>query len=262
MKNLFDTLEANKKRRTPFYKSDEFSFFMSNRGSLGKVPRFSFLDDIREDDFDIMRANIIIHSYLNKVVFEEEMLNFENYMKSGESIDHVKLIQTLRERMIDLPYFKEENEKDKIYIPFFSRALNQSYLNEPEKFLVDPYKGLKDNFKDTLVDPFDTYGSEIYNSHFSRLVKIASVDKETAFFHYDTNTIYFVNEQGRLDASIVLFDKYIRHPNYSHMLERIRPVVDSYFSFDRDGLVNNLYDNGFISAHLLHRIKFHDWAKL
>ena len=80
--------------------------------------------------------------------------------------------------------------------------------------------------------------------------------------HYDTNTIYFINEQGRLDASIVLFDRYIRHPNYSHMLERIKPVVDAYFDFDREGVINALYDNGFISSHLLHLIRFHDWTKL
>ncbi|MBO4703633.1 MAG: hypothetical protein J5617_02245, partial [Bacilli bacterium] len=112
------------------------------------------------------------------------------------------------------------------------------------------------------VDPFDTYGSELYNSHFSRLVKVKQEDKETAFFHYDTNTIYFVNEQGRLDGTVVLFDRYLRRPSYSHMLERIRPVVDAYFNFDREGFINALYDNGFISSHLLHLIRFHDWAKL
>ena len=101
-------------------------------------------------------------------------------------------------------------------------------------FRADPTTILfTENFKDTVIDPFDAYGNELYNSHFSRLVKIRSEDKETAFFHYDTNTIYFVNEQGRLDASIVLFDRYIRHPNYSHMLTRIKPVVDAYFNFDR-----------------------------
>ena len=150
----------------------------------------------------------------------------------------------------------------KIYIPFFSRSLNQIYFDEPEKLLTSPYAGLKDKFQDTVIDPFDTYGSEVYNSHFSRLVKIRQDDKEAAFFHYDTNTIYFVNEQGRLDTSIVLFDRYIRHPNYAHMLERIKPVVDAYFAFDREALIKALHENGFISNTLLNLIKFRDWAKL
>ena len=87
-------------------------------------------------------------------------------------------------------------------------------------------------------------------------------DKETAYFHYDTNTIYFVNEEGRLDASVVLFDRYIRHPNYAHMLERIKPVVDAYFAFDREAFIKALHDHGFLSSQLMHIIRFRDWAKL
>lgn len=60
----------------------------------------------------------------------------------------------------------------------------------------------------------------------------------------------------------MLFDRFIRHPNYSHMLERIYPVVDAYFNFDREALIRALNENGFISSHLLHLIRFHDWAKL
>ena len=259
MKSLFNYLAKKAKKRKAFAQSEEFHFFLENRHLLMRLPQFVHFFDLENDSFQVMRANIILYSYLNKCKMEDEINNLGKYLNSNKK-NQTSFIKSFHEIISELPYFQEGN--DKIYIPFFSRALNQSYLNEPEKFLIDPYKGLKDNFKDTLVDPFDTYGSELYNSHFSRLVKILTIDKETAFFHYDTNTIYFVNEQGRLDASIVLFDKYIRHPNYSHMLERIRPVVDAYFAFDREAMINSLYENGFISAHLLHRIKFHDWAKL
>lgn len=254
MKSLFDTLESNKKHRIPFLKSEEFSFFLSNRGLLGKVARFSYLDDPRQSDFDVMRANIILHSYLNKVAFEEEMVNFENYMKNGETIDHVKIIQTLREKMVDCPYFKEENEKEKIYIPFFSRSLNALYSHEPEKLLVAPYNNLKDQFSDSVIDPFDTYGAELYNSNFTRLLKIKKVGKVTAYFHYDTYTIYFVNDQGRLDDKLVLFDRHMKHPSYSHMLDRISPVIDAYFAYDRSALINALHDNELISSKMLYII--------
>ena len=254
MKNLYETLAKNRKRRIPFYKSDEFSFFMSNRGLLSKVPRFSYLDDVREDDFDIMRANIIIHSYLNKVAFEEEVVNFEEHLKAGETIDHVKLIQTLRERMLDCPYFKEENEKDKIYIPFFSRSLNALYFREPEKLLELPYSNLKDQFADSIIDPFDTYGSELFNSNFTRLLKVKTVENITAYFHYDTNTIYFVNNQGRLDNKLVLFDRHMKRVSNSHMLDRISPVIDAYFNSDRAALINALHDQELISSKLLYHI--------
>lgn len=254
MRTLFETLEKYKKHRTPFLKSDEYSFFMSNRGSLGKVARFSFLDDARESDFDIMRANIIIHSYLNKVAFEQEMENFENYIKNGENIDHIKIIQALREKMVDCPYFKEEGEKDKIYIPFFSRSLNSLYFHEPEKLLVSPYNNLKEQFADSVIDPFDTYGAELYNSNFTRLLKVKTFNNVTAYFHYDTYTIYFVNDQGRLDNKIVLFDRHMKRPSYSHMLDRISPVIDAYFANDRSGVINALHDQDLISSKMLYNI--------
>ena len=259
MKNLFDYIASKAKRRKGFEKSEEFRFFLENRHLLNRIPRFINFYDLDSDPFEIMRANIILQAYLNKAKMEEEINSLNTYIVSNKK-NHAQFVKSFHEIVSELPYYQED--KDKIFIPFFTRSLNQIYFEEPEKLLTYPYNGLMENFKDTVIDPFDTYGSELYDSHFSRLVKIKKDDKETAFFHYDTNTIYFVNEQGRLDANIVLFDRYIRHPNYAHMLERIKPVVDAYFAFDREAFINALYNNGFISSHLLHLIRFRDWAKL
>jgi len=260
MKKLFDYIASRAKRRKGFEKSEEFRFFLDNRHLLTKIPRFVNFYDVENDPFEIMRANIILQAYLNKAKMEEEIRNLSSYINVNNKKNHAQFLKSFHEIISEQPYYQEGQKK--IYIPFFTRSLNQIYFDEPEKLLTSPYAGLKDRFQDTVVDPFDTYGSELYNSHFSRLVKVKQEDKETAFFHYDTNTIYFVNEQGRLDGTVVLFDRYLRRPSYSHMLERIRPVVDAYFNFDREGFINALYDNGFISSHLLHLIRFHDWAKL
>ena len=259
MKKLFDYIASKAKRRKGFEKSEEFRFFLEYRHLLNRIPRFINFYDFDSDPFDVMRANIILQAYLNKTKMEEEVNNLKNYIDASKK-NRTNFVKSFHEIISELPYYQEDNNK--IFIPFFTRSLNQIYIDDPEKLLTYPYSGLAENFKDTVIDPFDTYGSELYNSHFSRLVKIKKEDKETAFFHYDTNTIYFVNEQGRLDTSIVLFDRYIRHPNYSHMLERIKPVVDAYFSFDREAFLSALYNNGFISSHLLHRIRFRDWAKI
>ncbi|MBP5574969.1 MAG: hypothetical protein J6X50_04460 [Bacilli bacterium] len=259
MKNLFTYVASKAKRRKTFESSEEFHFFIEHRHILMHFPQFIHFYDAENDPFQMMRANIILQAFINKMKMEEEATNLDKYLDSSKK-NHDNFDISFHEIIYELPYYEEEN--DKIYIPFFPRSLNQIYLNEPEKLLTSAYSNLQEDFKDTLIDPFDTYGSELYNSHFSRLVKIKTVDKETAFFHYDTNTIYFVNEQGRLDAGIVLFDRYIRHPSYSHMLERIKPVVDAYFAFDRNGLIDALYMNGFISNRLLRRIRFRDWAKV
>ena len=259
MKKLFNYIARKAKSRTSFEKSEEYRFFLENRHFLTKMPRFLGLYDLDSDPFEVIRANVILQAYLNKSKMEQEVHNLSNYISVNKK-NHAHFIKSFHEIISEQPYFQDG--EDKIFIPFFTRSLNQIYHDDPEKLLTYPYNGLVDNFKDTVVDPFDTYGSELYNSHFSRLVKVKQEDKETAFFHYDTNTIYFVNEQGRLDGTVVLFDRYLRRPSYSHMLERIRPVVDAYFNFDREGFINALYDNGFISSHLLHLIRFHDWAKL
>lgn len=252
MRNLYETLEKKQKKRTSFEKSEEYLFFLENRGLLSKIPRFAFMDNPQADEFDIMRANILINSYLNKTLVEEEMVNFEEYSKKGQPIDHLKLLQTLREKMVDKPYFKDD--KDKIYITFFSRTLNQLYNREPEKLLNPPYSDLKEHFADTVIDPFETFGAELFNSNFTRLIKIKEEENITAFFHYDTNTIYFVNNQGRTDSKIVLFDKYMHHPSYSHMIDRIKPVVNAYFAHDRTALINALHDQELISSRLLYQI--------
>ena len=257
MKRLFDYIASRAKKRKGFEKSEEFRFFLENRHLLTKLPRFVHFYDLDNDPFEVIRANIILQAYINKTKMEEEVNSLGNYITVNKK-NHAHFIKSYHEIISELPYYQDD--KDKIFIPFFTRSLNQIYNEEPEKLLTYPYNGLKDNFKDTVVDPFDTYGSELYNSHLSRLVKIKKDDKETAYFHYDTNTIYFINDEGRLDASVVLFDRYIRHPNYSHMLERIRPVVDAYFAFDREAFLKALNENGFLSSTLLRLIKFRDWA--
>ena len=259
MKKLFSYIASKAKKRKDFEKSAEYRFFLENRHFLTKIPRFLTFYDIEGEPFEVMRANIVLQAYLNKVKMEEEIRNLSTYINVNKK-NHNHFVKSFHEIISEQPYYQDG--EDKIFIPFFTRSLNQIYHDDPEKILTYPYNGLADNFKDTIIDPFDTYGSELYNSQFSRLVKIKQVEKETAFFHYDTNTIYFINEQGRLDTSVVLFDRYIRHPSYSHMLERIKPVVDAYFAFDRDKFIMALHDNGFISSHLLHLIRFHDWAKL
>ena len=260
MKRLLKYIASKAKKRTTFEQSEEFQFFLDNRHYLTRLPKFSAFYEPGDEPFNVIRANVVLYSYINKMTMEAEIINLKSYISGNSKSNRANFVKSYHEIISEQPYYQEG--KNKIYIPFFSRSLNQIYFDEPEKILTSPYSELKDKFQDTVMDPFDTYGSEIYNSHFSRLVKVLTVDKETAFFHYDTNTIYLVNEQGRLDGTVVLFDKYLRHPNYSHMLERIKPVVEAYFNFNREEFIKALYNNGFISLHLIHLIQFHDWAKL
>lgn len=243
-KTLYEILEDKQKSRRPFSNGEDFKYFIENRDKLGKFKRFSELYDSEENEFDIMRAVILLRGLENKTLFENEALNIHQH---GD-IEHGRFVETLKERTIDQPYYQFGDNK--IYIPFFSVALNQIYTQEPEKLLSLPYTELQTSFEDACIDPFDTFGAEIFNSYFSSLVKIASNKRVTAFYHYDTNTVYMINDQGRLDAKIVLFDKYIKRPVFTHMLERLSPFVESYFNNDRKGMIDNLLNNKLISAKM------------
>lgn len=250
MDNIYTVLEKKKAKRKSFESSEEYKFFLTHRHILDKLPRFSFLYRSENNDFDVFRANIILHAYINKQTIEKEVKSLMDYHKNGIKIEPKQFSQTIKEKILDLPYLLDD--KQKIYIPFFTRAINSIYVRESIKLLSYPYDSLSSSFVDSLIDPFDLYGYKLYNSNFTRLVLVKENDgKEAAYFHYDTNTIYMVNDQGRLDAKIVLFDKYLNNPSYSHMLERITPVINAYFACSRSEFIEALYKNKFISSRLL-----------
>lgn len=257
---LFKLLDRYKKRRKGFYKSDEFTFYLLNRSALDKMPKFNYLSKEKTNEFSIMRMNIILQGYLNKTQIEEETVSLMNYFNGNPNkAQYEQLVLALKEKMIDEPYIRDN--KAKIYIPFFSKAINLIYLNDPIQLTKHPYDNFKDDFNDILIDPFDEYGYELYNTNFTRLIKVCEQDRSAAFFHYDTNTIYIINEQGRLDCKITLFDRFIRKPNYNHMLERIRPVVDAYYSYDKKLFLDEMKKQEFISPHIYYLIKILDWRR-
>ena len=255
MDRLFALLQRKALKRNSFKKSDEYRYFLENRFQLEKFPNYRFLINSENNSFDVMRANIILRGIENKKEIESEIKSLATYLDKNNKDNHLKFISTIRDRIIDLPYYSDGTTK--IYIPFFTKTLNSVYIKEPEKLLTFPYDKLEKDYIDSIIDPYDTFSYHIYNSSFTRLVFLGTSNSknEAAFFHYDTNIIYIINKQGRLDQKIVLFDKYIKHPNFSHMLNRIKPVISAYFACSRTEFVESLFKSGFISARLLYKLR-------
>ena len=249
---LLAYLEKHQKKRKEFSKSEDYLFYSQNRNLLAKLDQFSYLSSGRENDFRIIRANIIIHGMINKAIIESEAKNLVKYTASHEILTHEDFLNVLKQKILTRPYIEEK--EGRIYIPFFSKSINSLYFNEPEKLNEYPYTDLLKSYSGIVIDPFDTYGAELYNTHFTRLVRIASDRNVVAYFHYDTLSVYIINDQGRLDSKIVLFDRYMKKITTNHMLERIRPVIDSYFKHDFREFLKNLEQNGFISTKMLFKI--------
>ena len=105
-----------------------------------------------------------------------------------------------------------------------------------------------------LVEPFETYSVDLFNSLFTQLVKIDESRTSIAFYHYDFNAIFIINRQGTLDNIIYLFDKYLKNPHKYNIIERIKPLTRAYYNNDLAEFVNLLYKNGFVSYYVFRKI--------
>ena len=250
MRSIYQILEDYQKPRLSINRSREYNRFLNNRYNLDRIPYYAYLYESETNFFNIMRANIILDSYLNKTILDGyvERINAAVKRNKPQEVEDIK--KEMRERLKDLPYYDDNGRR--IYIAFFNRAINDFYINHPERFGEYPYSTLLKSFNSSIVDAFDTYGYHIYNSTFTRLVKIMESEnkKECAFIHYDTYTIYFINDQGRLENKMVLFDKFLERPSHNHLIERAYKVIDAYFKFNRTDTINALIENGFMSNKL------------
>ena len=255
--SLFKTLKRYQ-RPTPFGKCAEREFFLANRVVLTKVPLFA--DYMKADDpFTIIRANIIIRAILNKESIEKAYFGHRKLEKK-DLVTPEDLPTIMKGVQSDLPYHLYGTNKDKIYIPIFPVALNLVYSQDYEKLEVAPYMSLLNKFAGVVVDPFDYYGPDLYDSYFTRLILIRKTKEGSAYFDYDSDAIYFVNKQGRPDATLCLFDKYLEKVSHNHMVKRLTPVVDAFYKGDKEELTRQLVENQLISSKLIYRISAKETA--
>ena len=249
---LLEYLESYKKKRKDFKNSEDYLFYAKNKGLIPKANQFSDLKGRFVDDFNIFRANIIIHGVINKTMMEAEVKNLVMYTETHQILTHEDFVNMLMKQIEDRPYLDEK--EGRIYIPFFPKSINLLYLHEPERLNEYPYTDLFKSYSTLLIDPFDTYGNELFNTKFTNLKKIDSQNNVTAYFHNETLSIYMVNDQGRLDSKIVLFDRYLKKIDLENIEERIKPVIEAYYEHNVQNFIKNLEKNGFISSKMLFKL--------
>ncbi|HZJ89986.1 MAG TPA: hypothetical protein VFD05_04900 [Bacilli bacterium] len=104
-----------------------------------------------------------------------------------------------------------------------------------------------------LIDFLEAYNFNLLESKFTSLVFLYEHKNTRAYYHYDFNTVFIVNNQGRLDQRICLFDKNIKSPNYENIKERVLPAVKAYYALDKKGFITALYTNDLISQKLYNK---------
>ena len=249
--HLFDTL-ANYQKGVKVARSEDYYFYMQNRHLLNGIEMYRFLLDPK-DIFDIIRANIIIQAIKNKRAIEEAIVSA--YKESNLNTQAARI--AVQSSLIDLPYVLEG--ANKFYVPIFSRAVNAFYNAEFAKLLKEPYASLMNKYKSSCVDLFDMYNFALYDSLFTKLVTVKKSENVVAMYHFDFKTMFIINSQGRCDAKICIFDKYLKHPNTDHIIDRLKVVAQKYIDGDKEGFLDALQENELISEKLIQKIKHQDF---
>ena len=248
MGQIFKTLEKYRNKKF-LEKSEELKFFNRYKGLL-KINQ-NFFDYLEiDDEFDVIKANIIIKSIINK----EELDRLFDESLSIEELAHNKdkFNEYFEENIKELTHINYEEFK--IYIPFFTAATNSVYYREHEKMKDYPYFGLKKKYDSFVIDPFLTYNLSLFDSGFVNLIKISENNTCTAYFHKEFNSILIINNQGSIDNIIYLFDRFIKNPNKSNIITRLEALVEAYFSNEMNDFINILYKNNFISYFIFNKI--------
>lgn len=248
--SLFDELALHQKK-TPFASSSESMFFTEHAYLLNDSDLWrSYLKP--SDSFMTVRANILLRALLNKKRIEKEYLGKIKADRENPSPDHLSVEEYMRNVLSGLPYLVKEGKK--IYVPIFPESVNALYSSHYEKLTLPPYKNLLLAYQAMSVDPFDYYGYALFDSYFTRLVAVRKTEKVLACYDYDAESLYFINDQGRLDAKVAFFDKDLKNPSKTHMVKRIEAVADAYLASDRDAFIKALVEGNLISSSLLHHL--------
>ncbi len=249
--HFFETLSRYQKG-VNYHKSEDYYFYVNNRHLFSNIEMYHFLLDAK-NEFDVIRANILIKAIQNKEKFEKTIIFA--YNKSDLRTDEVA--KFIKKETASLPYLVDGNSK--IYIPIFSRSVNSLYTSQFGKLLKDPYSKLLTNFSTSCIDLFEMYNFALYDSLFTKFITIYKDNKVMVVYHFDFKTIYFINNQGRLDARIALFDRYLKNVDDSRIIERIKPVVERYLDNDREGMYQSLIVNNLISEKMIYKIKHQEY---
>lgn len=245
--SIYDIL-ADAQAPTNFKKSSEQIYYDENRYRLNELESYSYLAD-SSDSFGIVRGNIILRALENKEYIEKLYKKYEKNTFSSS----VSLKEYMENGLLSLPYLIFKDEKN--YVPIFALSISMIYSKNFSRLGEMPYKKIFKQYEAALIDPFDYYGYEIFISYFTRLVLIDKTPDCAAFYDYDAKAIYFVNNEGRLDAKACLFDKDLKRPLLNHLMPRIKNVVKAYFSNNREMFIQSLFDNDLISQNLFEKIK-------
>ncbi len=231
---------------------EEDNFFLSSSYLLGACASWApYLKP--KNSFDVIRANILIRAFLNKKTLEKSYSLKTKTLLEKKHLNSLSLEEFMLDVRAELPHFDYQGKT--IYVPFFPLSINEIYSYHLERLDEKPYHNLLNDFESVMVDPFDYYGYKLFASPFCHLVMLHKEKDGAAFYDYDQEALYFVNEQGRLDGALYLFDRFLLNPKKSRIVPRLETVLEAYYANNQELFYERLLVEGFFSYHFLSLLK-------
>ena len=80
-------------------------------------------------------------------------------------------------------------------------------------------------------------------------------DSAVLSYDYDAERLHFIAPEGRLEATLPLFDRFLHNPARTHLMRRLEDVGAAYFANDREGFYKALYEGRLLSREALLRYR-------
>lgn len=231
-------------------KSVEYKFVKDN--SLKYKTVLNFYNIKKNSRYALILNSIILRALVNKTIIEQETSKYLSLsIKEKNYIDKLYISTKIQQCIKDnnLPYMFIEDKF--IYVPIFSYPVNNIYSLEQYKLFDRPNDDLLTKYKPFLIDLFEQYNFTLFDSSFTRLIKICEKNDCAAFYHEEFKTVFFINSQGRLDYELCLFDKRLENLNFSNIKDRLLEVCEAYFSNNKNIFINALVSNKLISDKVI-----------
>jgi hypothetical protein len=190
---------------------------------------------------DIIKSTIILQGLENRRQLNTDYLQFPK-----EQLQRKEIQEALVEQ---LPYIEDGGER--IYIPTYSREINDIYYRHPEMLKERPYSDYLTNENVGVVNPFETYGFLLLDSPFTRLVKLdATKDDIHVYYHIDFETLFFIRKDLTLELELPILDEKAKRTDNLHLFDDLEVIAKDYFDGDIEKMFVHLKEKKLLSSSL------------